>query len=88
MTKLKELAKKTAFNYKEGGEAVKAAVMMAPGEEAVDEATLIAWCHERIAGFKCPRSIDFHDALPREASGKLMKRKLREPYWQGRGRRI
>jgi len=72
----------------EWGEAVKAAVMMAPGVEAVDEATLIAWCHERIAGFKCPRSIDFHDALPREASGKLMKRKLREPYWQDRGRRI
>ena len=41
----------------------------------------IAWCRERMAGFKCPRSVDFHDALPREAHGKLKKRILRDAYW-------
>ncbi len=71
----------------EWGETVKAAVARRPGTEA-DEAALIAWCRARIAGFKCPSSVDFLPALPREASGKLMKRKLREPYWEGLTRRI
>ena len=49
---------------------------------------LIAWCRGRLAGFKCPRSVDFHDAMPREATGKLKKRHLRDVYWQGRERAI
>ena len=71
----------------EWGEKVKAAVALA-SEDEVDEAGLIAWCRERIAAFKCPSSVDFLEALPREASGKLMKRKLRAPYWEGRTRQI
>jgi long-chain acyl-CoA synthetase len=47
-----------------------------------------AWLHERIAGYKVPRVVTFHDSLPREDSGKLFKRKLREPYWAGRSRRV
>lgn len=65
----------------EWGEQVKAAVELVPGAEAsADE--LIAWCGERIARYKCPRSIDVVDALPREASGKLKKRILRDAYRQ------
>ena len=49
---------------------------------------ILAWAGERIAGFKLPRSIDFEAELPREPNGKLYKRSLREPYWEGRERRI
>jgi len=49
---------------------------------------LIAFCGDRLAGFKKPRSIDFVDELPRDAAGKLLKRKLRDPYWAGAGRTI
>ncbi len=41
-------------------------------------------CAERLARYKCPRSIDFVETLPRDPNGKLYKRKLRDPYWQGR----
>ena len=43
---------------------------------------------ERLAGFKCPRSIDVHETMPREATGKLKKRHLRDVYWEGRERAI
>jgi acyl-coenzyme A synthetase/AMP-(fatty) acid ligase len=49
---------------------------------------LIGWSRTRIAGFKAPKSVDFAEALPRNASGKLLKRELREPYWQGRARQV
>ena len=52
------------------------------------EATLIEWARDKLAGFKRPRSVDFIDKLPRNASGKLLKRTLREPYWQGLQRRV
>ncbi len=72
------------------GEHVKAVVELAPGEASgpklADE--LLAFCKERLATFKCPRSIDFVDALPRDPNGKLYKRKLRDPYWVGRERAI
>jgi long-chain acyl-CoA synthetase len=64
----------------EGGEQVKAAVQLREGA-TVDVDELIAFCRERLAGYKCPRSIDVHDSLPREASGKLKKRLLRDAYW-------
>ena len=69
------------------GEAVKAIVVAAPGA-APTEAELIAFARERLAGFKLPKSVEFTDALPRNPSGKVLKRALREPYWDGVGRRI
>lgn len=64
----------------EFGQQVKAAVELEDGAVLTEE-DLIAWSRERLAGFKCPRSVDFHDALPREAHGKLKKRLLRDAYW-------
>ena len=55
---------------------------------APTEAELIAYARERLAGFKLPKSVDFADVLPRNPSGKLLKRALREPYWAGVERRI
>jgi long-chain acyl-CoA synthetase len=69
------------------GEAVKAIVVRAEGAEPTPE-ELIAWCRERLAAFKCPKSVDFVDVLPRNPSGKILKRELRDPYWEGRERRI
>lgn len=64
----------------EFGQQVKAAVELEPGA-SLSESELIAWCAPRLASFKRPRSVDFHDALPREAHGKLKKRFLRDAYW-------
>jgi acyl-coenzyme A synthetase/AMP-(fatty) acid ligase len=50
--------------------------------------TLAAYCRENLAGFKVPRSIDFVDELPRTGTGKIQKAKIREPYWEGRDRKI
>ncbi|HTI73994.1 MAG TPA: long-chain-fatty-acid--CoA ligase [Mycobacterium sp.] len=69
------------------GEAVKAVVVPVAGA-APSEAELIAYARERLAGFKLPKSVDFADVLPRTPSGKLLKRTLREPYWEGVERRI
>jgi long-chain acyl-CoA synthetase len=69
------------------GEAVKAVVVPAVGA-APSEAELIAYARGRLAGFKLPKSVDFAEVLPRTPSGKLLKRTLREPYWEGVGRRI
>ena len=55
------------------------------GSEVAVEA-LIAHCKTLIAGYKCPRSVDFVDALPLSGAGKVLKTKLREPFWQGRER--
>ena len=54
----------------------------------LEPAGLIAFAREHLAHFKCPRSVDFIDALPRNPSGKLLKRVLREPYWRTHQRRI
>ena len=69
------------------GEAVKAMVVLKPGAEA-DEAAIIGHARERIAGFKCPKSVDFIEALPRNPSGKILRRTLREPFWAGLDRRV
>ncbi|MCT7658464.1 long-chain-fatty-acid--CoA ligase [Mycobacterium deserti] len=69
------------------GEAVKAVVVPTPGSSpAPDE--LIAFARERLAGYKLPKSVDFADELPRNPSGKILKRHLREPYWEGVQRRV
>jgi long-chain acyl-CoA synthetase len=69
------------------GETVKAIVVARPGRTA-DAAELIAYARARLAHFKCPTSIDLAASLPRNPSGKLLKRELREPYWKGHARRI
>ncbi len=69
------------------GETPKAVVVTAPGA-ALEEAEVIAFARERLAHFKCPTSVDFVDALPRNPSGKVLKRELRAPYWEGRDRRV
>ncbi len=69
------------------GEAVKAMVVLKPGHDA-DAAAIITHARERIAGFKCPKSVDFISALPRNPSGKILRRSLREPFWAGHERRV
>ena len=69
----------------EMGESVKGVVQVG---EPVGEAELLDWCRDHLAVYKCPRSIDLVDALPRDPSGKLFKRLLKEPYWEGRDSRI
>ena len=49
---------------------------------------MIAFARERIAGYKVPRSVDFVDTLPRNPSGKILKRELRKPFWEGRERQV
>src|SRR5262249_28488635 len=70
------------------GEQVKAVIEPAVEAGPALAETLRASCRERLAGFKLPRSIDFTAELPRDPNGKLYKRKLRDPYWQGRDRAI
>ncbi len=74
----------------EWGEQVKAVVEPAPGiaPGPALAAELIEHCRERLAGYKCPRSVDFVAQLPREPTGKLAKRRLRDPYWAGLQRAI
>ena len=69
------------------GESVKAVVELRPGASTSPE-ELIAFCAERLADYKKPRSLDFVNELPRNPAGKLLKTKIREPYWAGMGRKI
>jgi acyl-CoA synthetase (AMP-forming)/AMP-acid ligase II len=69
------------------GEAVKAIVVPKPGV-SVTQAELIEFARKRIAGYKLPKTVDFADELPRNPSGKVLKRELRKPYWVGVGRNI
>ena len=69
----------------EYGESLCAALRVQPG---TTEAAIRAALQARLANFKVPRRFEFHDELPRDDSGKLLKRSLREPHWQGAGRAI
>ncbi|HVT25434.1 MAG TPA: fatty acid--CoA ligase [Rhizomicrobium sp.] len=69
------------------GEAVKAIVVLKPNHSATAE-DIIAFARSRIAGFKAPKTVDFVELLPRNASGKVLRRELRERYWAGRTRKI
>lgn len=71
----------------EFGEAVAAAVVRAPGS-ALTETEVRGWLRERVAGYKVPRLVEFHEALPREGMGKVFKNRLRAPHWERAGRRI
>ena len=68
-------------------EAVKAIVALRPGS-ALAEADIIEFCRGKLGGFKIPKSVDFVDALPRTPTGKVKKNVLREPFWEGHGRRV
>ncbi len=69
------------------GEAVKAIVTARPGH-TVDPQSVIAWARRRLAHFKCPKTVDLVAQMPRNATGKLLKRELRKPYWEGRARQV
>ena len=69
------------------GEAVKACVQLKAGAQ-VDEETLIAVCKESLGSMKAPKSVDFIDDLPRSPVGKVLKRELRAPYWEGHARQV
>jgi len=69
------------------GEAVKAVVVRKPNVE-VTPGELIDWARDRIAGYKLPKSVDFIDALPRNPTGKILKRELRKAYWAGNERQV
>jgi len=76
--------------HEDWGEQVKAVVEPIEGAQAGEPlaARLRQHCEERLARYKCPRSFDFSPALPRDANGKLYKRRLRDPYWEGREKPI
>jgi acyl-CoA synthetase (AMP-forming)/AMP-acid ligase II len=69
------------------GEEVKAIVVMRDGRNVTAD-DLIRHCGQTLAGYKKPRSVEFVEALPKNPSGKVLKRVLREPYWQGVARRV
>ncbi len=69
------------------GEEVKACVVCKPGAE-IESGDLIAYTRERIAAFKAPKSVDIIPEMPRNASGKILRRQLREPYWEGQDRKV
>jgi fatty-acyl-CoA synthase len=69
------------------GELVTALVVVAEGEQ-VDEADIVAHCRGKIAGYKIPKKVEFRDAIPRTATGKIQKFKLRESYWSGSRRQV
>jgi acyl-CoA synthetase (AMP-forming)/AMP-acid ligase II len=69
------------------GETVKALVVLRPDAEA-SESDVIEFCRARLSHFKCPTSVEFREVLPRTATGKLQKFRLRQPYWEGRERHV
>ena len=72
--------------HEKWGESVLGIVVLREGQTATPE-EIIAYCKGKLGGYKCPRAIEFIDVLPRNPSGKVLKRELRAPYWQGQGRR-
>jgi fatty-acyl-CoA synthase len=69
------------------GEVPVALVALRPGQTATEE-EIIDFCRQRLARFKVPKSVEFRDSLPKGGTGKILKRELREPYWQALGRRV
>jgi acyl-CoA synthetase (AMP-forming)/AMP-acid ligase II len=66
---------------------VKAVVVAQPGE-SLSEDEIIEYARTQIARFKCPKSVDIVDAIPRNPSGKILKKILRAPYWEGHEREV
>ena len=69
------------------GESVKAIVIRKPGSDLTGD-ELVEWAHARLAGYKRPRTVDFVEAIPRNPSGKILKKELRAPYWVGQERAV
>ena len=69
------------------GEAVAAFVALRPDQQA-DDAALMAFARDRLAGYKVPKSVHFIDEVPKSPVGKLLRRAVRDPFWKGRDRRI
>ena len=70
------------------GEVVHAIVRLRDGEK-IEEAAIIAHCHEQIAGFKCPKSVSFRvEPMPLSGAGKILKTDLRQPYWEGKKKQV
>lgn len=69
------------------GEAIMAVVVLGPGHR-VAASEIIAHCQERLAHYKCPRRVEFVDALPRTGSGKISKKEIRDPYWAGYEKKV
>jgi len=69
------------------GEAVKAIVSLKPGCSATEQ-EIIDFCKAHLASYKKPKSVEFVDAIPKNAYGKVLKRELRERYWAGESRRV
>ena len=69
------------------GEAVMAVVVLRPGIQA-SEQDIVSWCRERLATYKCPKTVYFIEELPRNPTGKILKPELRKPFWENRERVI
>ena len=69
------------------GESVYAAVVLKPETQATSE-SIIEHCHALIANYKCPRKVVFLDALPISGAGKILKNKLRDPFWKDQQRKV
>ena len=69
------------------GEVPRAVVVLRAGAQ-LDPDDLVAWCRERLATYKCPKTADVVAELPRNPTGKILKRELRKPYWAGRDRQV
>jgi acyl-CoA synthetase (AMP-forming)/AMP-acid ligase II len=73
--------------HEQWGETVKAAVVLREEQTATEE-EIIEFCRDKLGGYERPTSVDFIEALPRNPTGKVLKRELREPYWAGQKRRV
>jgi len=71
----------------EWGESVKAVVVMKPGEKATEQEIILA-AAQHLASYQKPRSVDFVDSLPKAPTGKILKRQLRDPYWEAAGKKV
>jgi fatty-acyl-CoA synthase len=69
------------------GEVPKALVVLKPGAQA-SEAEIIAYCRDRLAHFKAPKSVELRDALPKSGTGKILKREVRDIYWAGMAKQV
>ena len=69
------------------GEVVRAVVGLKPGTTATEQG-IIEFCQKRLAKFKCPRSVQIVEALPRNPTGKILKKDLRAPHWEGRDSQV